>query len=93
MEQIKLSKLQADKAREELETIDFGLTVAFDALEIDDQLSRIEIASQLQQNFTYENLVEQMNYYGLDFTADQLEGVWYIMSDVGEKLGILGLKR
>lgn len=93
MEQIKLSELQADKAREELETIDFGLTVAFDALEIDDQLSRIEIASQLQQNFTYENLVEQMNYYGLDFTADQLEGVWYIMSDVGEKLGILGLKR
>lgn len=93
MEQIKLSELQADKAREELETIDFGLTVAFDALEIDDQLSRIEIASQLQQNFTYENLVEQMNYYGLDFTADQLEGIWYIMSDVGEKLGILGLKR
>lgn len=34
-----------------------------------------------------------MNYYGLDFTADQLDGVWYIMSDVGEKLGILGLKR
>lgn len=93
MDQIKLSELQADKAREELETIDFGLTVAFDALEIDDQLSRIEIASQLQQNFTYKNLVEQMNYYGLDFTADQLDGVWYIMSDVGEKLGILGLKR
>ena len=93
MDQIKLSELQADKAREELETIDFGLTVAFDALEIDDQLSRIEIASQLQQNFTYKNLVEQMNYYGRDFTADKLDGVLYIMSDVGEKQGILGLKR
>lgn len=31
MEQAKLAELQADKAREELETIDFGLNVAFDA--------------------------------------------------------------
>ena len=93
MDQIKLSELPADKVREELETIDFGLTVAFDAQEIDDQLSRIKIASQLQQNFTYENLVDQMNYYGLKFTADQADDVWYIMSGVGEKLGILDIKR
>lgn len=93
MEQSKLAELQADKAREELETIDFGLTVAFDAQEIDDQLSRIEIATGLQQNFTYENLVDLMTFHGLEFTADQVEGVWDVMSDVGEELGILGLKR
>lgn len=93
MEQSKLAELQADKAREELETIDFGLTVAFDAQEIDDQLSRIEIATGLQQNFTYENLVDLMTFHGLEFTADQVEGVWDIISDVGENLGILGLKR
>lgn len=93
MEQAKLAELQADKAREELETIDFGLTAAFDAQEIDDKLSRIEIATGLQQNFTYENLVDLMSYHGLEFTADQVEGVWDIMSDVGEDLGILGLKR
>ena len=34
-----------------------------------------------------------MNYYGLKFTADQAEGVWYIMSGVGENLGILDIKR
>lgn len=93
MEQAKLAELQADKAREELETIDFGLNVAFDAQEIDDKLSRIEIATGLQQNFTYENLVDLMSYHGLEFTADQVEGVWGVMSDVGEDLGILGLKR
>lgn len=93
MDQAKLAELQADKAREELETIDFGLTVAFDALEIDDKLSRIEIATGLQQNFTYENLVDLMTYHGLEFTADQVEGVWDVMSDVGEELGILGIKR
>jgi hypothetical protein len=93
MEQAKLAELQADKAREELETIDFGLTVAFDAQEIDDKLSRIEIATGLQQNFTYENLVDLMTYHGLEFTADQVEGVWDVMSDVGEELGILGIKR
>lgn len=93
MEQAKLAELQADKAREELETIDFGLTVAFDAQEIDDKLSCIEIATGLQQNFTYENLVDLMTYHGLEFTADQVEGVWDVMSDVGEELGILGIKR
>lgn len=93
MEQAKLAELQADKAREELETIDFGLNVAFDAQEIDDKLSRIEIATGLQQNFTYENLVDLMSYHGLEFTADQVEGVWDVMSDVGEELGILGIKR
>ena len=93
MEQAKLAELQADKAREELETIDFGLNVAFDAQEIDDKLSRIEIATGLQQNFTYENLVDLLSYHGLEFTADQVEGVWDVMSDVGEDLGILGLKR
>lgn len=93
MEQAKLAELQADKAREELETIDFGLNVAFDAQNIDDKVCRLEIATGLQQNFTYDNLVEQMSYHGLEFTTDQAEGVWDIMSDVGEKLGILGLKR
>lgn len=93
MDQAKLAELQADKAREELETIDFGLNVAFDAQDIDDKLCRLEIATGLQQNFTYENLVDLMGYHGLEFTADQVEGVWDVMSDVGEELGILGLKR
>lgn len=87
------AELQADKMQEELETIDFGLNVAFDAQEIDDKLHQLDIAIQLQQNFTYDNLVDHMQYYGLEFTADQADGVWDIMSDVGENLGILGLKR
>lgn len=93
MDQAKLAELQADKAREELDTIDYQLGVAFDKEDIDDKLCRFEIATGLQQNFTYENLVDLMGYHGLEFTADQVEGVWDIMSDVGEDLGILGLKR
>ena len=93
MDQAKLAELQADKAREELDTIDYQLGVAFDKEDIDDKLCRLEIATGLQQNFTYENLVDLMGYHGLEFTADQVEGVWNIMSDVGEDLGILGLKR
>lgn len=92
MDQAKLAELQADKAREELDTIDYQLGVAFDKEDIDDKLCRLEIATGLQQNFTYENLVDLMGYHGLEFTADQVEGVWDIMSDVGEDLGILGLK-
>lgn len=93
MDQAKLAELQADKAREELDTIDYQLGVAFDNEDIDDQVCRLEIATGLQQNFTYENLVDLMNFHGLEFTADQVEGVWDVMSDVGEDLGILGLKR
>lgn len=85
--------LQADKMEEELDHIDYELRGAFDEQEIDDRFSRLEIATQLQQNFTYYNLVEQMNYYGLEFTSEQAECIWNIMSDFGEKLGILGLKR
>ena len=87
------AELQADKAREELDTIDYQLGVAFDKQGIDDQVCRLDIAIGLQQNFTYENLVDLMSYHGLEFTADQVEGVWDVMSDVGEDLGILGLKR
>lgn len=93
MDQAKLAELQADKAREELDTIDYQLGVAFDKEDIDDQVCCFEIAAGLQQNFTYENLVDLMNFHGLEFTADQVEGVWDVMSDVGEDLGILGLKR
>lgn len=93
MEQAKLAELQADKAREELDTIDYQLGVAFDKQSIDDQVCRLDIAIGLQQNFTYENLVDLMGYHGLEFTADQVEGVWDVMSDVGEDLGILGLQR
>lgn len=93
MDQAKLAELQADKVREELDTIDYQLGVAFDKEDIDDQVCRLEIATGLQQNFTYENLVDLMSYHGLEFTADQVEGVWDVMSDVGEDLGILGLKR
>ena len=93
MDQVKLAELQADKAREELDTIDYQLGVAFDKEDIDDQVCRLEIATGLQQNFTYENLVDLMTFHGLEFTADQVESVWDVMSDVGEDLGILGLKR
>lgn len=93
MDQAKLAELRADKAREELDTIDYQLGVAFDKEDIDDKLSRLEIATGLQQNFTYENLVDLMGYHGLEFTADQVEGVWDVISDVGEELGILGLQR
>lgn len=93
MGQAKLVELQADKAREELDTIDYQLGVAFDKEDIDDQVCRLDIAIGLQQNFTYESLVDLMSYHGLEFTADQVEGVWDVMSDIGEELGILGLKR
>lgn len=93
MDQAKLAELQADKASEELEAIDYRLGMAFDDEKIFDQFSCLEIATGLQQNFTYENLVDLMNFHGLEFTADQVEGVWDVMSDVGEDLGILGLKR
>lgn len=36
MDQAKLAELQADKAREELDTIDYQLGVAFDKQGIDD---------------------------------------------------------